>query len=274
MNAPSDLGVIDTGIDITRFNIPRTTMESDPLTARITRELSLWYGPNTGMANTSIWHEGEWWNGFDVLHERCPSSAPGPGQRQDLDDLKRYFEFWGPTMQKLFSYLQEAYVWRIIESRPAKWVSESGRVVLLGDAAHAVLPHSGQGGGLAIEDAASVAECLSRARSVDDIPRLLHIFETIRRPRTEMVQNLGRAMKGSMFLPDGPEQQARDKRLATFKAWQYNEPWDGKHVDEIPKSINAPNYAAWSSGHDAILYVGCSVRQLDDFLTKSFLGEP
>lgn len=233
-------------------------MDTDPRTASMARELSLWYGHNTGFANTSILHHGEWWSGYDLLHERCPSSEPGPGKRQNLDDLKKYYRLWGPSVQHLFSYVQEAYVWQIIESRSSKWVSSSGRVLLLGDSAHAVLPNSGQGGGMAVEDAGTLAECLSRAQSLDDVPRLLRVYEDIRKPRCRMIQDLGRAIKETMFLPDGPEQQARDYRYAHYKAWQFNEPWDGKHIDDLPESITAPNFMAWAVGHDAILYVSHS----------------
>ncbi|MEO5866842.1 MAG: FAD-dependent monooxygenase, partial [Sphingomonas sp.] len=65
----------------------------------------------------------------------------------------------------------------------------SGRCVLIGDAAHAVSPHSGQGASLALEDAAELAAALQR----HDRPEAAFAdFEARRRRRTERVVAYGR----------------------------------------------------------------------------------
>ena len=51
-----------------------------------------------------------------------------------------------------------------------------GRVTLLGDAAHAMLPHRGQGAGQSIEDAAFLACCLQQATR-ETIPQWLQFYE-------------------------------------------------------------------------------------------------
>ncbi|GIM91547.1 FAD-dependent oxidoreductase [Paractinoplanes toevensis] len=68
-------------------------------------------------------------------------------------------------------------------------VWHSGRVVLAGDAAHAVAPSAGQGASMAIEDAVVLARCLS---DTDDIRAALADYERIRRPRVEKVVRAGR----------------------------------------------------------------------------------
>ncbi|GIF18735.1 2-polyprenyl-6-methoxyphenol hydroxylase-like FAD-dependent oxidoreductase [Actinoplanes tereljensis] len=68
-------------------------------------------------------------------------------------------------------------------------VWHSGRVVLAGDAAHAVAPSSGQGASMAIEDAVVLARCLSET---DDVAAGLAGYERIRRPRVEKVVAAGR----------------------------------------------------------------------------------
>lgn len=60
-----------------------------------------------------------------------------------------------------------------------------GRVLLVGDAAHATSPNMAQGAALALEDALVLAECLER---VDSIPNALAAFEARRRPRTDWVR--------------------------------------------------------------------------------------
>ncbi|WP_432828492.1 FAD-dependent monooxygenase [Dactylosporangium sp. CA-092794] len=59
-----------------------------------------------------------------------------------------------------------------------------GRMVLVGDAAHAASPASGQGASMALEDALVLAKCL---RDVDGVPQALAEFETRRRDRVERV---------------------------------------------------------------------------------------
>jgi len=68
-----------------------------------------------------------------------------------------------------------------------------GRVALLGDAAHALTPNMGQGAGMAMEDAAVLAEELSRAaRGETDVPSALARYVTRRRPRVETIARLSR----------------------------------------------------------------------------------
>ena len=59
-----------------------------------------------------------------------------------------------------------------------------GSVCLLGDAAHAIGPHVGQGASLALEDALVLAKCL---RDIHDLPRAFSTFECLRRPRVEPI---------------------------------------------------------------------------------------
>jgi FAD-dependent urate hydroxylase len=71
--------------------------------------------------------------------------------------------------------------------RVPRWFDR--RVVLLGDAAHAVSPSAGQGASLALEDALALAECLRAARNVEDA---FSKFEAMRRPRAERMVAEGR----------------------------------------------------------------------------------
>lgn len=59
-----------------------------------------------------------------------------------------------------------------------------GRIVLLGDAAHATSPSSGQGASLAIEDAVVLAKCL---RDLPDTRQAFTAYEPLRRGRVEKV---------------------------------------------------------------------------------------
>jgi 2-polyprenyl-6-methoxyphenol hydroxylase-like FAD-dependent oxidoreductase len=74
--------------------------------------------------------------------------------------------------------------------RPAH---HTGRVVLIGDAAHAMTPNLGQAGCQAIEDAVVLADLLAEARC-EDIPRRLAAYTAIRSPHTSAVVRRSRRM--------------------------------------------------------------------------------
>ena len=85
-----------------------------------------------------------------------------------------------------------------------------GRVTLLGDAAHPMLPYLAQGGVLALEDAVVLADCL--AAHPGDEASALHAFETGRRVRTEQVQATSRR-QGRIYHLSPPFSWARDAVL-------------------------------------------------------------
>ena len=67
----------------------------------------------------------------------------------------------------------------------------AGRTILIGDAAHAVAPHSGQGASMALEDAQYLAKLLRESNGLQ-LERVFTAFEQHRRPRTDKVIALGR----------------------------------------------------------------------------------
>jgi len=83
-----------------------------------------------------------------------------------------------------------------------EWVDmdrwHTGRVVLIGDAAHASPPHMGQGGCIAMEDAVVLSEVL---READTVENALDAYVTRRRPRTDWVQEQSRAVLAAWLLP-------------------------------------------------------------------------
>ena len=64
-----------------------------------------------------------------------------------------------------------------------------GRTVLIGDAAHAMTPHQGQGGTQAVEDAEGFRLFLQPGVSREDVPSILQDFDSVRRPRASRIQN-------------------------------------------------------------------------------------
>jgi salicylate hydroxylase len=144
-------------------------------------------------------------------------------------DLRREFEGWDARLLQLADAATETRRWALYDRSPlAGWVK--GRVALLGDAAHAMLPFFAQGAAQALEDALVLAACL---RGVDGaaLPAALQRYDAIRRPRASRVQLMSRGREIRNHYPDGPEQRARDAELAggnplTDSAWLYGHELD------------------------------------------------
>ena len=97
------------------------------------------------------------------------------------------------------------FKWVISDRDPLPRWSE-GRITLLGDACQPMLPFMAQGVGMAIEDAAVLAECVDGA---SDVPRALQRYEGLRRARTAGVRVGSRRYK-TLY------------QLAGAKAWLRN----------------------------------------------------
>jgi salicylate hydroxylase len=139
-------------------------------------------------------------------------------------DMQREFDGWDPRLQQLISAATETKRWALYDRTPLPtWAA--GRVALLGDAAHAMLPFFAQGAAQALEDALLLADCL-RDVPAAALPAALQRYDAIRRPRASRVQLMSRGREIRNHLPDGPEQQQRDAELAggnplRDSAWLY-----------------------------------------------------
>lgn len=115
------------------------------------------------------------------------------------DDLARLFSAYADPVPELLDAISELDVVHrstIEEVALDSWVR--GRVVLVGDAAHATSPNMAEGAAMALEDALVLAECLHRHEA---IPAALSAFEARRRPRTEWVRAQTHRRDRTRYLP-------------------------------------------------------------------------
>ncbi|MCJ1251681.1 hypothetical protein MMC30_008916 [Trapelia coarctata] len=125
------------------------------------------------------------------------------------------FKDYDSILRHILALAEDVKKWRLAEvPRLPRWTSESGKVVLVGDSAHAMLQFLAQGAAMATEDAVALAVCVERARSAEDIPGVLHAFERSRKWRCEVVQAQSRRNGDVIHMPDGEEQENRDKKMA------------------------------------------------------------
>ncbi len=147
--------------------------------------------------------------------------------RGDIAAALEAFEGWHPQVRTILGSVDETFIWALFDRAPLRRWS-AGRVTLLGDACHAMLPFFAQGAAQAIEDGATLAACHAAAGS--DLAAALRRYETVRIPRAIRLQAISTSNKTRFHLPDGPEQQERDAQMAagstdwSFDAvgWLYN----------------------------------------------------
>ena len=135
-------------------------------------------------------------------------------------DLAAEFAGWDPPLGKLIAAAERVGRWSVLDRAPLpRWVN--GRIALLGDAAHPMLPFYAQGAGQAVEDAAALAVCLTTGPW--EPPTALARYERVRLPRASRVQEASRGRTAHHHLPDGPEQVARDAAFAGEDPLSHND---------------------------------------------------
>jgi salicylate hydroxylase len=145
--------------------------------------------------------------------------------RGEIADALAAYAGWHPQVGEIIAAADETFVWALFDRPPMpRW--SVGRVTLLGDASHAMLPFMAQGAAQAIEDGATLAACLGQVRPAahrEDVVAALRRYEQARLPRTSRLQAMSAGNKTRFHLPDGPAQQERDSQFAAgSKAWSFN----------------------------------------------------
>ena len=126
--------------------------------------------------------------------------------------LAAHFSGWDPVIGEIVAAITgpggSGFQWGMYDRAPLpRW--SSGRLTLLGDAAHPMLPHLGQGVNQALEDAVALATLLGACASPAGVPRALAAYEDLRRDRTARVQ-VGSRRNGAGY--DSSGSQLTDRR--------------------------------------------------------------
>ncbi len=204
-------GAIYSGTSAFRGIVPTEALPSlpDPLA------IQFWMGPGAHLLHYAIGARGEAVNFFAVVE------GPRTWPREDkwLDDVApgeavAAFAGWHEAVTEMVGAGWVGLRWGLfVVQQPRRW--HRGRAVLLGDAAHAMLPHHGQGANTTIEDAITLAELLATLRP-GGWDEAMARYEALRRLRTRTIQRSSWATNAQLHLPDGPALAARDRRVSRF----------------------------------------------------------
>lgn len=152
--------------------------------------------------------------GFVPTDEQMKESWSAPG---DPEILRRAFAGWDPRIHQLLSEVHLTFRWALYDREPLPiWTKQ--RLSLLGDAAHPMLPHLGQGANQSIEDGMALATILSRADRAT-APSALLAYERLRRERVAQVQR-GARENGLRYDSAYSDLGVRDAEIAAHAAFR------------------------------------------------------
>ena len=152
--------------------------------------------------------------GFVPADKEMKESWSAPG---DPDLLRQEFAGWDPRIESLLQQVQTTFRWALYDREPLEtWTR--GRLTLLGDAAHPMLPHLGQGANQSIEDGMALATILAHANR-KAAPAALIAYERLRRERVAQVQR-GARENGLRYDSAYADLGVRDTEIAAHAAFR------------------------------------------------------
>lgn len=136
-------------------------------------------------------------------------------QTASKEDVQKNFEGWYDHARGLVDLTDQLFV-TALHDREALPTWINGRVALMGDAAHAMLPYHAQGAVQSIEDAWVLARCLEMGQETqgDDPAAALMKYESLRKDRAQRLQRHSRNAERWYHLEDADEIARRNARLA------------------------------------------------------------
>ena len=157
--------------------------------------------------------------GFVPSGERLKESWSAAG---DPQSLAREFTGWDPRVESVISAVEDTFWWGLYDREPLSQWSRN-RVTLLGDAAHPMLPHLGQGANQAVEDGVTLGVLL-RGIGSDSVAGAFMRYEQLRLERTSAVQR-GARDNGRRYDSAYRDLSQRDGEIQdsrNFRLWLYD----------------------------------------------------
>lgn len=168
---------------------------------------------------------GSLWN-LVVLAEMPGAQQSGWSLGASHDEVMRLFKRTEPQLQALLNAGGEQEQgwkrWNLFDRKPLSAAQMAqGRVALLGDATHPMLPYLAQGAAMALEDAWALAQCLSVGQ---DVPKALQAYAQQRSPRNARVVQTAQR-NGKIFHLSGAMAVARNAVLSLQGTSVVGMPW-------------------------------------------------
>jgi salicylate hydroxylase len=177
--------------------------------------IQFWMGPNAHLLHYAIGGAAEDVNFFAVVEGPDTWQSDRWIANAGSGEALATFRGWHPAVREMIGagWLDKRWGLFVVD-QPRRWYRH--HAVLIGDAAHGMLPHQGQGANTTIEDAATLANLLATATKVD-LPTVVQRYEAMRKSRTRAIQRSSWATNRALHLFDDARTiSARNSRLPCF----------------------------------------------------------
>ena len=195
------------------------------------QQVTAWLGPRLHVVQYPV-RRGDWLNVVAIVQGRTVGEIESWDHSANASELQRHMAATCAPVQDLIHAIEQWRLWPLSIRLPMRGAHEQaqGRVALLGDAAHPMLPYLAQGAGMALEDAAELGRVLTRDGATQpvalsrDLPALLNQYARRRWQRNARVQ--ARAIRnGKIFHATGPMRWGRDAAMKLLGESLLDLPW-------------------------------------------------
>ena len=213
----------------------RALMPQAALPARLRcQNVTVWLGPRMHIVHYPV-RRGEWLNLVAIVHADTDTDtdtdtatdAEGWDHSANAAELAAALAGSCTALRDLMAAVNVWRLWPLCDRPPMQGAYQHarGRVALLGDAAHPMLPYLAQGAGMAIEDAAELGDAFKQALdSALDMPAMLQRYAARRWQRNARVQ--ARALRnGQIFHAEGLVRWGRDASMKLLGEPLLDLPW-------------------------------------------------
>ncbi|KAI0343347.1 FAD/NAD-P-binding domain-containing protein [Trametopsis cervina] len=209
------------GLTILSGIVPASEMLSDPELAKWVKseDWAIFMGNGRGIGAHSVHGKEEYaiqlyWPDEDAgpeLNGEDPwdNIVPVPSLKYDMAG-----ENPGGSVKRVINKAQNMIRTRWTKRPQVEyWSDESGRIVLLGEAAHPWFPGGTHGPAMTLEDAMVFSALFARLKREDQIGAFVSAYQEIREDRTRVVKGVDVSSAALLRLPPGPERDERDRSI-------------------------------------------------------------
>jgi salicylate hydroxylase len=202
----------------------RALVEQSSLPQRLrSQQVTAWIGPEFHVVQYPV-RRGEWLNVVAIVQGRILGDIEYWDHSANAAKLQGRLTATCSPLQDLIQAIDRWRLWGLSIRTPMQGAHEQaqGRVALLGDAAHPMLPYLAQGAGMAIEDAQALGQVLG-AGGVD-VPAAVKRYADSRWQRNARVQ-AGAIRNGEIFHATGLLRWGRDAAMKLLGERLLDQPW-------------------------------------------------
>jgi salicylate hydroxylase len=174
--------------------------------------VGVWMGPNRSIVQYYV-SAGKTFNWIGISRSSEPARESWLAEGRVEDALAEYHG-WHSTIRTIIGATPRVLRQALYDREPLPdW--QVGRIVLIGDAAHPMMPFYAQGGAQSIEDAYVLARCIAEGQ--DKPVEALARFVKMRQPRTAWMQGLARREEELYQTNDAATIRARNEKMRTSR---------------------------------------------------------